>query len=148
MSSEQSIDPDSVVLLNTSVLAPVQEVLFRPPAGFPSPAQDHAVKCNDLNELLVRNSLSTFFVSVKGDSMRDAGIDDGDKLIVDRAVPPVHGHIVVAIVDGDLTVKKLYRRSGIVKLVAANPTYPEIRMRESTELQIWGVVTYCIKKLS
>lgn len=125
----------------------VEELSFRPPAGFPSPAQDHAVERIDLNKVLIRHPAATYFVTVKGDSMRDAGIDDGDRLVVDRAVRPKHGHIVVAVIDGELTVKKLYSRNGIVKLVAANPTYPEIRMREGSELQIWGVVTHCIKTM-
>jgi len=124
-----------------------QEFEFRPPAGFPSPAQDHAVQRIDLNAALIRHPVATYFVTVKGDSMRDAGIEDGNRLVVDRAVTPEHGHIVVAVVDGELTVKRLYRKNGVVKLVAANPTFPEIRMREDSDLQIWGVATFCIKKL-
>jgi len=126
----------------------IDKFIFRPPAGFPSPAQDHAVQRIDLNEALIRHPIATYFVCVKGESMRDAGISDGDRLVVDRAIKPEHGHIVVAVVDGELTVKKLYRRSGVVKLLAANPTFPEIRMRESTDLEIWGVVTYVVKKMS
>lgn len=125
----------------------VGEVLARVPAGFPSPAQDHAVKRIDLNEVLIRHPLATFFVTVSGPSMRDAGIDDGDRLLVDRAVRPCHGDVVVAILDGELTVKRLYQRGGVVKLVAANPTYPEIRLRDGSELEIWGVAMHCIKRL-
>lgn len=125
----------------------VGEVLTRVSAGFPSPAQDHAVKRIDLNEVLIRHPLATYFVTVSGPSMRDAGIDDGDRLVVDRAVRPRHGDVVVAIVNGELTVKRLYNRAGVVKLVAANPTYPEIRLRDGSEMEIWGVATYCIKAL-
>jgi DNA polymerase V len=117
------------------------------PAGFPSPAQDHTVSRIDLNQVLIRHPLARYFVSVSGPSMRDAGIEDGDRLIVDRAARPQHGDIVVAVVDGELTVKRLYKRGGTVKLEAANPTFPEIRPRGATELEIWGVATYCIKTL-
>lgn len=126
---------------------PMAEVLSRVPAGFPSPAQDHAVSRIDLNQVLIRHPLATYFMTVSGPSMRDAGIDDGDRLVVDRALTPQHGNVVVAVIDGEFTVKRLHRRNGIVKLVAANPTFPEIRMREETDLQVWGVVTFCIKKI-
>jgi DNA polymerase V len=139
--------PDEALLLDCTPAAMVNAVLARVPAGFPSPAQDHAVKRIDLNEVLIRHPLATYFVTVSGPSMRDAGIDDGDRLLVDRAVRPRHGHVVVAIVNGELTVKTLYHRGGVVKLVAANPTYPEIRLRDGSELEIWGVATHCIKAL-
>ncbi|WP_432263155.1 LexA family protein [Cupriavidus sp. TMH.W2] len=127
--------------------ASVTEISFRVPAGFPSPAEDLGVKRIDLNEVLIRHPDATFFVWVRGDSMSLAGICDGDRLVVDRALTPEHGQVVVAILDGELTVKRLYRKNGIVKLQAANPTYPDIRMREASELVIWGVVTHCIKSL-
>ncbi|WP_425953224.1 LexA family protein [Ralstonia pseudosolanacearum] len=123
------------------------EILFRVPAGFPSPAEDLAVKRIDLNEILIKHPDATFFMWVRGDSMQSAGICDGDRLIVDRALTPQHGQVVVAILDGELTVKRLYRKNGVVKLMAASPTFPEIRMREASELVVWGVVTHCIKKL-
>lgn len=133
--------------IDCSTPVPMAEVLARVPAGFPSPAQDHAVSRIDLNEVLVRHPLATYFMTVSGPSMRDAGIDDGDRLMVDRALTPQHGNVVVAVIDGELTVKRLHRKNGVVKLVAANPTFPEIRMREETDLQVWGVVTFCIKKI-
>ncbi|WP_321966970.1 LexA family protein [Burkholderia cepacia] len=139
--------PPPPQLVDCTTPALVGEVLARVPAGFPSPAQDHAVKRIDLNEALIRHPLATFFVTVRGPSMRDAGIDDGDRLLVDRAVRPRHGDVVVAIVDGELTVKRLYQRGGVVKLVAANPTYPEIRLREGQEVEVWGVAMHCIKAL-
>lgn len=125
----------------------MDEVLARVPAGFPSPAQDHAVSRIDLNQVLIRHPLATYFMTVSGPSMRDAGIDDRDRLMVDRALTPQHGNVVVAVIDGELTVKRLHRKNGVVNLVAANPTFPEIRMREETDLQVWGVVTFCIKKI-
>lgn len=138
---------DAVRPIDCTAAALVDQVLAHVPAGFPSPAQDHAVKRIDLNDVLIEHPLATYFVTVSGPSMREAGIDDGDRLLVDRAIEPKHGHVVVAVIDGELTVKRLYKRGGVIKLVAANPTYPEIRPREGSELEIWGVATRCIKTL-
>jgi DNA polymerase V len=117
-------------------------------AGFPSPADDFLVKRHDLNELLIKHPQATFFWQVSGHSMREAGIDDGDILVVDRALKPRHGCIVVAQVDGDFTVKTLHKRADRVKLVPANPTFPEITFREGQQLIICGVVTAAIKRFS
>ena len=116
------------------------------PAGFPSPADDFAVKRHDLNELLITHPQATFFWQVSGHSMKDAGVYDGDILIVNRALRPRHGDIVVAQVDGDFTVKTLHKRADRVKLVPANPTFPEITFREGQQLIICGVVTATIKR--
>ena len=89
-------------------------------AGFPSPAEDFAVKRIDLTEILVTHPQATFLLRVSGESMKDAGIFDGDMLVVDKAIKPRHGHIVVAVVDGEFTVKYLYQRAGRVKLNAAS----------------------------
>ncbi|WP_244125531.1 LexA family protein [Burkholderia gladioli] len=94
----------------------IVEALSRVPAGFPSPAQDHAQRRIDLNDVLVLNPLSTFLFNVEGDSMSGAGIWNGDKLVVDRSIDPKHGLIVLACVDGEFTVKRLYRRAGLAKL--------------------------------
>lgn len=115
-------------------------------AGFPSPAEDFAVKRLDLAEVLVTHPQATFMLRVAGDSMRDAGIFDGDVLVIDRAIKPHHGHIVVAVVDGEFTVKYLHQRAGRVKLRPANPTYPDIAFKEGQTLEIWGVVTASIKR--
>lgn len=115
-------------------------------AGFPSPADDFAVKRHDLNDLLVTHPAATFFWRVRGTSMQGAGIGDGDILVVNRALDPVHGDIVVAELDNDFTVKYLHRRAGKVKLVAADPTFPDILLREGQTLAICGVVTAAIKK--
>ena len=115
-------------------------------AGFPSPADDFAVKRNDLNELLITHPAATFFWRVRGTSMLGAGIADGDILIVNRALNPLHGDIVVAEIDNDFTVKYLHRRAGKVKLVAADPTFPDILLREGQTLSICGVVTGAVKK--
>jgi DNA polymerase V len=115
-------------------------------AGFPSPADDFAVKRQDLNDLLITHPAATFFWRVRGTSMQGAGIADGDILIVNRALDPVHGDIVVAEIDNDFTVKYLHRRGGKVKLAAADPTFPDIVPREGQTLSICGVVTGAIKK--
>ena len=114
-------------------------------AGFPSPADDFAVKRLDLNDLIT-HPLATFFWKTSGRSMIEAGIDDGDILVVNRALTPVHRHIVVAQVDGDFTVKYLYKRNGRVKLQPANPTFPEISFKEGQQLIISGVVIFAIKR--
>lgn len=115
-------------------------------AGFPSPAEDFAAKRIDLTTVLVKHPQATFLLRVAGDSMRDAGIDDGDLIVVDRALTPAHGCIVVAVVDGEFTVKFLHQKFGRVKLRAANPTYPDITPKDGQTIEIWGVVTSCIKQ--
>ena len=116
-------------------------------AGFPSPADDYVEKRIDLNEELIQHREATFFLRVRGHSMVGAGIDDGDELIVDRAIKPVHGRIVVAAVDGELTVKRFYQRDGLVKLVAESPGHPDIEFKDGQEMVIWGVVTKIIKSV-
>lgn len=117
-------------------------------AGFPSPAEDYEAKRLDINDFLVRNPVSTFFFPVKGDSMQGAEIFDGDILVVDRSVTPFHGHIVVAFLNGERLVKRLYRRGGRVALVAENPAYPVLELAEGNELEIWGVVVGKFKRLA
>ncbi|MET0210051.1 MAG: translesion error-prone DNA polymerase V autoproteolytic subunit [Burkholderiaceae bacterium] len=117
-------------------------------AGFPSPADDFLIKRHDLNELLVTHPQATFFWQVSGHSMRDAGIADGDILVVNRALKPRHGSIVVAQVDGEFTVKTLFKRADRIKLVPANPTFPEITFREGQQLIICGVVTASITRFA
>lgn len=115
-------------------------------AGFPSPADDFAAQRIDLTEVLIKHPQATFLLRVAGDSMREAGIDDGDMILVDRALTAAHGCIVVAIVDGEFTVKILHQRFGRPKLQAANPTYPDIHFKDGQTVEIWGVVTSCIKQ--
>jgi DNA polymerase V len=117
-------------------------------AGFPSPADDFSVKRQDLNELLITHPTATFFWRVRGTSMLGAGICDGDILVVNRALSPKHGDIVVAEVDNDFTVKYLFRRNGRVKLQAADPTFPDIvfEQQDGLRLTIVGVVTSTIKR--
>ena len=113
-------------------------------AGFPSPADDHLERGIDLNEELIRNPAATFLVRVKGESMRDAGIHTGDTLIVDKSVSPSDRQIVVAMIDGEFTVKRFRKVNGRVFLEAANDSFAPIEVGENQELTIWGSVTYII----
>ena len=115
-------------------------------AGFPSPAEDLGAQRIDLTALLVTHTQATYFLKASGHSMVEAGIFDGDIMVVDKAIKPRHGHIVVAVVDGDFTVKRLYQRAGRVKLRAANVTFPEIVPKEGQTIEVWGVVTATIKR--
>lgn len=129
-------------------MVPLQGLLLknRVCAGFPSPAEDLGAQRIDLTELLIKHSQATYFLRASGHSMVEVGIFDNDILIVDRAIKPRHNHIVVAIVDGDFTVKQLYQRAGRIKLKAANPTFPEIVPKEGQTIEVWGVVTSTIKQ--
>lgn len=113
---------------------------------FPSPAQDYEQKTLDLNDRFIANPPATFFFTVKGDSMIGAGIFDGATLIVDRAVKSKSSSIVIADVDGEWMVKRLYKRSGVIKLLSENPLNAPIVLKEGQELVIFGVVTYVINE--
>lgn len=115
-------------------------------AGFPSPADDFAVKRIDLTAELVTHPQATFLMTAKGFSMENVGISDGDMLVVNKALKPRHNHIVIAVVDGEFTVKKLYSLNGRVLLRAGNPTYPDIAPKEGQTIEVWGVVTWCLKR--
>ena len=115
-------------------------------AGFPSPAADQPDSPLDLHRLLIQHPSATFFVRAAGESMLGAGVHPGDLLVVDRAREPRHSDVVIAVVDGDFTVKRLDRRTrpdGIV-LRAENPAYPPIISTTARSIEIWGVVTACI----
>ena len=113
-------------------------------AGFPSPAQDYFDGRIDLNAHLIKDITSTYVVRVTGSSMEGAGISDGDELIVNRALEPKDGSVVVAVLDGELTVKRLRITPTGVILQAENPKYPDIRVAALSELTIWGVATRCL----
>ncbi len=114
------------------------------PAGFPSPADDYVEKSIDLNEQLVRNPTSTFFVRARGDSMKAAGITSGDILVVDKSFTTANRQIVVAMLDGEFTVKRLRRWNNRVFLESGNQDFPSREITPDQELVIWGVVTYVI----
>ncbi len=116
-------------------------------AGFPSPAADYEDRRLDINTYLIRNPVSTFFFPVEGKSMEGAEIFDGDVLVVDRSILAQHGHIVVAFVNGERLVKRLYHRAGRVALEAENLAFPPIVIREGIDLTVWGVVIGKFKRL-
>ena len=116
-------------------------------AGFPSPADDYIDRDLDLNEHLITNPAATFFVRVAGDSMTGAGINNNDILIVDRSVAPVSGKIVIAVINGELTVKRLIKTETSCRLVAENPDYSDIEITGEMELEVWGVATSAIHEL-
>lgn len=115
-------------------------------AGFPSPADDYMEEKLDLNEHLIQHPAATFFVRVEGDSMKGAGILKGDLLIVDRALEASNGKIVIAVINGEFTVKRIRKVQETVFLEAENPHYPPIQIDPNWDFQVWGVVTYVIHK--
>ena len=115
-------------------------------AGFPSPAEDHVVNRIDLLEQLIKHPQATFLLRVRGESMKDIGIFDNDVVLVDRAINPHSGHVVVAVVDGEFVCKTLWQRAGRMKLKAANPTFADISPKDGQTVEIWGVVVAAIKQ--
>lgn len=143
----------SLVTLDLAILirlahAPawVNALPCRVAAGFPSPAEDHAVKRLDLMKQLIKHPQATFLLRVRGESMIGARIFDKDVVLVDRAINPRSGHVVVAVVDGEFVCKTLSQRAGRMKLKAANPTFADISPRDSQTVEIWGVVVAAIKQ--
>ena len=115
-------------------------------AGFPSPADEHAEKKLDLNDYLIGQKETTFFVRIKGDSMIDATIHDGDIVIVDRSKQAKIGDIVLASIDGEFTVKTLAKQGQLPRLLPANHQYPPIEIKPEMQFEIWGVVTGAVRK--
>ena len=116
-------------------------------AGFPSPAEDHIEIGIDLNRYLIKNPISTFFLRVSGNSMNNAGIYNNDLLIIDRSINPIPGNIVVALLDGEFTLKRLVKKQNSYYLKADKENYPAINLYEYIEIQIWGVAIYSIHEL-
>jgi DNA polymerase V len=116
-------------------------------AGFPSPAEDYIEGKLDLNRYLIHNPVATFFVRVTGDSMIGAGIHSGDLLVVDRSLHPSDGMVAIAVVNGEVLVKRLQTIRGKTHLVAENPDYPPLEIKEEMDFQIWGVATSVIHPL-
>ena len=121
--------------------------LSRISAGFPSPADDYVEGTLSLDEHLISHPEATFFLRVQGNSMIGAGIHDGDLLIIDKSLMPQHDSIVIAEVQGELTVKRLYCKNGEISLLAENPAYRPIPIREESQLVMWGVVTNVVHNL-
>ncbi len=137
---------DVVVSLPADNAADITTPIFtsRVQAGFPSPADDHLEDRLDLNKYLIHHREATFFVRAQGESMLGAGIHPGDILVVDKSLIAKSGKIVIAVVDGEFTVKRLHKYKGKITLKAENPEFDDIVISEGSELIIWGVVTSVI----
>jgi len=122
-------------------------VLSRLHAGFPSPADDYAENGLSLDSLVIQHPEATFYIRVSGDSMQDAGISEGNILVVDRAVPALHNAIIVALLDGEFTVKRLHLAGDAITLMPANQRYQPIHITDEMDFQVWGVITYCLRKM-
>jgi len=117
-------------------------------AGFPSPALDFMEYKIDLNKVVSdKNPLATFYIKVAGNSMTDAGIDDGDILVIDRSLEPADGKIAVCLIDGDFTVKRLKLETDYLYLMPENAAYQPIKVTEDNQFLIWAIVTYVIKRI-
>ena len=116
-------------------------------AGFPSPADDFKEIRISLDKELVKNKEATFYARVDGDSMIEAGLEDGDLLVIDRSLNPENGKIAVCLIDGDFTVKRIKKEKNKLYLMPENKKYKPIELKEENELIIWGVVEYVIKKV-
>jgi DNA polymerase V len=114
-------------------------------AGFPSPADDFIELTIDLNSYLVKHRDTTFFAKVKGHSMKNAGIYDGDLLVIDKSLEPQDGKIAICQIDGEFTVKRIKKEKDMVWLVAENEEYQPIKVTVENELMIWGIVVHSIK---
>ena len=130
----------------SAVLHTISQAVQSVPAGFPAAANENSHEQVSLDSYLVSNPASTVLFRVRGESMTGAGIYDGDLLVVDRSIEPLHGQVVVAAINNDMTVKRLYKRAGEVKLQAANPQFQDITFIESDEMSVWGVVTFSLRR--
>lgn len=113
-------------------------------AGFPSPAEDHLDSSLDLNEYLIKHPSATFYIYAKGHSMNDIGIYDGDVMIVDRALEAKSKDIIIAVINGEFTVKRIYIKNNSIYLIPENKTFKSILVEDDMDFQIWGVVTHTI----
>ncbi len=132
------------ILFNPTLKIPFYQSLVS--AGFPSPAEDYEDFELSLDKYVIKNPSATFYVRVKGDSMQDARIYDGDILVVDKAETPRSGDVVVALINGDFTVKRWVNKNGIHWLIPENPLYQAIKIDEFSDFKVWGVVTYTLHK--
>ena len=139
-----SIKKNNIYKSDNSISLSVDLHLTSIEAGFPSPADDHLDVALDLNEYLIKHPSSTFYIYVKGDSMINNGIYNGDIIIVDRSLTPRTKDIVVAVIDGDFTVKKMYKKNNKIYLNPGNENYKSIYIDSNMDFQIWGVVTHSI----
>lgn len=115
-------------------------------AGFPSPAEDYLEAMLDLNQLLIKNPSATFYGRVKGTSMKDAGVDDGDLLVIDKSLAYRNNALAVCFLNGEFTLKRIKIEGDTLLLMPANPDYQPIVVKEDADFAVWGIVTYIIKK--
>ncbi|MBS1990570.1 MAG: translesion error-prone DNA polymerase V autoproteolytic subunit [Cyanobacteria bacterium SZAS LIN-2] len=118
----------------------------RSSVGFPSPADDYIERTLDLNELLIKNKIATFFMRADGDGLKDSGINHGDLLIVDRSLPPAAGKTVVAVIDGELLLRKIEKHEGRLVLVSSEESAEPV-VFDGEEIQVWGVITSVVHQL-
>jgi len=139
--SIEILKPDSVESLNIKFSdTPVN-------AGFPSPADNHMENTMDLNRALVKNPSSTFYARVKGESMINDGVDDGDILVIDRSVEPYENCLAVCFLDGEFTLKRVRLEGEDLLLVPANEKFKSIRVKKDNDFYVWGIVRYLIKRV-
>ncbi|MFM9913101.1 MAG: LexA family protein [Methylophilaceae bacterium] len=148
---KQGKSPEEFDFLEPAAMEPlkIERPLFltKVPAGFPSPADDHVESRLDLNDLMVQQPESTFYIRIHGDSMIDAGVLPGDIAVVDRSRQAGIGDIVIAIVDGEFTIKTLARaKDGMPLLLPANPKHKPIEIKEHMQFEVWGLVTGTVRK--
>lgn len=146
LSVAHQLIPPSAYRVRIGKRSPIKLFSSHVPAGLPSPAADYVERSVDLNDWLIKNKIATFIVEVEGDSMAPE-IHNGDRLIVDRSLDAHHGDLVVACVDGEVTVKRLVYAEGKVLLVPESPAYPVIELTDGHDFFIWGVVTHAIHKV-
>ena len=144
MNSVNGILPNQVVKIN-SLPVWLTKFVLKIPAGFTTPAEDMGETRIDLTAELITDPDASYLTTVKGRSMEKYGIFDGDLLVINRALEIKDGSIVVAVVDGEVTIKKLYMQGGVVKLVAGNPDFKDITFKEGQELVVWGVAQHGIR---
>ena len=132
---------------DTSTARPLPNFESKVSAGFPSPAGDYEENRLDLNRHLIKNPAATFFVRVSGDSMVGAGIHQDDILVIDRSLEPKSGNVIIAVLDGELTVKRIRIRRKKITLVPENEDYQSREVTEGSEFEVWGVVTNVIHSL-
>ena len=116
-------------------------------AGFPSPAEDYTEPVLDLNRYVIKNPASTFYARISGDSMVGVGIQDGDIVVIDKSLEPANDQIAVCFIDGEFTLKRIHPENGRLFLMPHNPNFPSIEITEENNFQVWGIVTYIIKKM-
>ena len=139
--------------MSINIYHPNQEYEFTLPnvgnqivAGFPSPAEDYLEAMLDLNKELIKNPSSTFYGRVKGVSMKDAGVDNGDLLVIDKSLPYRNNALAVCFINGEFTLKRIKREGETLLLMPANRDYQPIVVKEDADFAVWGIVTYIIKK--